>query len=138
VLKRLKRRPGHGFCLPLVVRCIGHITGQYDLTRLIHTGLRIATVIPTFVVCPHDGQLGIAEAHLRFVIGAFLHRLWLSPSTFLTLALALRLRLRPTLHLFICLALGLLLQATHRLFNRRQARLATRQLLGEFIASTAP
>src|SRR5712691_5131455 len=138
LLKRLQGRLGHRCRLLLVVRFIRHVTGQDDLIRLIHTGLCITTVIPTFVVRPHDVELGISEAHLRFVRRRFIHWPGLSTSTFLTLALALSLSLGPTLQLFIGLPLGLLLQATHRFFNLRQALLATRQLCGEFIAATAP
>src|SRR5262249_21293906 len=137
LLKRLQDRLCHRFCLLLIVRFIRHVTGQDDLIRLIHTGLCIPTVIPTFVVRPHDVELGIGEAHLCFVRRRFIHGLGLSTSTFLTLALALSLSLGPPLHLFLCLPLGLLLQATHRCFNLCQTRLAPRQLCGDVNAAPA-
>src|SRR6266851_3180808 len=138
LLKHLKRRLCHGCCLLRVVRFLWHVTGQENLARLIHTGWRMATVIPPFVVGPHDGPLGIAEAHLRFVIGPLVHWLRLATVTFFPRALALHLGLGPPRPLFIGLSLSVLLQATHRLCNRRQARLAPRPLFGEFIAATAP
>src|SRR4029453_16009205 len=86
-----ERRLGHRLGLLFVVRRLGHITGQDDLTRPIYTCLGIATVVPALVVGPHDMQLGIRKVALGLVVGAVLQRFRSLAAPFLPRPLALRL-----------------------------------------------
>src|SRR5207244_9313094 len=101
-------------------------TGQNDLTSSIHTRLRIAAVIPTLVVGPHDMQFGIRKVALRLVVGGILHRLRGFASTCRARPLAFSLRCGAALTLDVRFRLAPRLQASHGGLNPRQTILSAR------------
>ena len=132
-----QRRLSHRLPLLFVVRRIGDVTGQDDLTGRVHTDLRVAAVLPAFVIGLHDVQFRVGEVALRIIRRGIFHRLGHFASAFLACPLALRLRLGAALTLGVRFRLGPRLQPSHGRLNRGQAVLAARQLGGQFIASTA-
>jgi hypothetical protein len=133
-----ERGVGHRHSLLCVVRRIGHVTGQDDLTRPVHPGWRIATVLPTCVIGVHDRQLGVGDIGLRLVLRGLFHRLGRFASALRACPLALRFGGGSLLALQLGFRFGLGLSPLHSGFNRGQALLTARQLSGELIASTAP
>ncbi|GJD54110.1 hypothetical protein OPKNFCMD_6894 [Methylobacterium crusticola] len=83
-------------------------------------------------------QLGVCEAHLRFVGRGLLNRVGGTTTALLSLALPLGIRFRSTLARSIRFRLGLLFQAPHGRFDGRQTLLTAFQLLGKLIASATP
>ena len=113
-----ERGVGQRHGLLFVVRRIGHGTSQDDLTRPVHTGLRIATVLPPFVMGLHDMQLGVGEIGLRFVRRGLVHRLGRFASAWRACPLALRVGCGALLALRLGFRFGLGLSPMHRGFNR--------------------
>src|SRR5207247_9509516 len=105
--------------------------------RLVYSVVRVAAVLPAFVIGLHNMQLRVGKIALRFVRRGICHRLGRFASAFLACPLALRLRLGATLTLGVRVRLGPRLQPLHGRLNRGQAVLAARQLGGQVIASTA-
>jgi len=133
-----ERGVGHRHGLLFVVRRIGHVTGQDDLTRPVHTGWRIATVLPAFVMGWQDRQLGVGDIGLRFVLRGLFHRLGRFASALRACPLALRFGGGSLLALRLGFRFGLDLSPWQSGFNRGQALLTARQLSGSLLASTAP
>src|SRR4030095_7932976 len=132
-----ERRLGHRLGLLFVVRRLGHITGQDDLTRPIYTCLGIATVVPALVVGPHDMQLGIRKVALGLVVGAVLQRFRSLAAPFLPRPLALRLSVGSALTLGLRFCLGLRFQPSHGCLDPRQAVLAAGPLRRQVVYTPA-
>src|SRR5262249_9803654 len=130
---RLRQR----YRLLFVIRRVGDVTGQDDLIRPVHAGLRVATVIPPLVVGTHDMQLWVRKTQLGFVVGGLLNGGGACAATLLPSLSPLGLRFGSTCTLGLRFRLRLRFQPSHRFLNFGYAVLAARQLGGQFIPAPA-